>query len=104
MRERLSHTHSFALCVNMLSLEFWHVCLVYCSLHGFLLLYCSDKLCNSSYPLLSEQRDTKLRGSREIWTKNEAVMNPESKSSCLIPVLVLRRGANLPGSDGDHDA
>lgn len=65
MRERLSRVHTFALCVNMLFLEFWHVRLVSCSLHCLLLLRCSDKLCNSSYPLLSKEKDAKLRGSRE---------------------------------------
>lgn len=40
----------------------------------------------------------------KIWTMDEAVMDLESKCSCLIPVLRLHRGANLPGSDGDHDA
>lgn len=40
----------------------------------------------------------------KIWTMDEAVMDLESKSSCLIPVLRLHRGANLPASDGNHDA
>ena len=104
VRERLSHAHRFALCVKMLSLEFWHVHLVSCSWYCLLLLHHSDKLCGSSYPLLSEENDTKLRERREIRTKDEAVMDPQSKSICLISVLVLRRGANLPGSDGDHNA
>lgn len=101
-RERLSRARSFALCVNMLLLEFWHVRLVSCSLHCLLLF--SDKLCNSSYPQLSKEKDGKLRESRDVWTKDEAVMDPESKSRSLIPVLGLHRGANLPRSDGDHDA
>lgn len=37
---------------------------------------CSDKTWNSSYLLLGKEKDTKLRWSREIWSKDEAVVDP----------------------------
>lgn len=79
-------------CVNKLLLKLWHVRFVSCFLYCLLLSHCSDKLCNNPYPLLSKEKNTKLRGSREIRTKDEAVMDQGSKSSCIIPLLVLHWG------------
>lgn len=79
-------------CVNKLLPKLWHVHFVTCFLYCLLLSQCSDKLCNNPYPPLSKEKNTELRGSREIQTKDEAVMDQGSKSSCIIPLLVLHWG------------
>lgn len=94
MRERLGSCPYFALCENMLLLEFWHVRLVSCSVHCLLLFYFPDKLCNSSHPLLSKEEETRLR---ELWTKDEAVVDP-------LALFLHQCCEDLHGGDGGHDA
>lgn len=103
MRERLGRVHTFALCVNKLLLDFWHFQLVSCCLHCLLHLHCSDNSAAAHIHSWVKKRVQSLEKT-EAWTKGEAVMDLENKSTCLAPVLVLCRGANMPGSDGDHDA